>query len=65
MLKKMIIDTAEKLRLASQSIPKVWDGRESILKMRDTGFKYWRQEEWIEFYFKFLQGYSVFNYSGE
>ena len=50
----MIIDTTEKLRLASQSIPKVWDGRESILEMRDAGFKYWRQEEWIEFYFKFL-----------
>ncbi|MYB93018.1 hypothetical protein F4054_04580 [Candidatus Poribacteria bacterium] len=54
MLEKMIIDTAEKLRLVSQSMPKVWDGRESILEMRDTGFEYWRQEEWIEFYFKFL-----------
>lgn len=54
MLKKMIIDTAEKLRLTSQNMPKVWDGRESILKMKDAGFKYWRQEEWIEFYFKFL-----------
>ena len=54
MLEKMIIDTAEKLRFASQSMPKVWDGRESILEMRDTGFEYWRQEEWIEFYFKFL-----------
>ena len=54
MLEKMIIDTAEKLRFASQSMPKVWDGRESILEMRDVGFEYWRQEEWIEFYFKFL-----------
>ena len=54
MLEKMIIDTAEKLRLTSQSMPKVWNGRESILKMRDAGFKYWRQEEWIDFYFKFL-----------
>ena len=54
MLEKMVIDTAEKLRLASQSMPKVWDGRESILEMRDTGFEYWRQVEWIDFYFKFL-----------
>lgn len=54
MLEKMIINTAEKLRLASQSMPKVWDGRESILEMRDAGFEYWRQAEWIEFYFKFL-----------
>lgn len=54
MLEKMIIDTAEKLRLASQSMPEVWDGRKSILEMRDTGFEYWRQVEWIDFYFKFL-----------
>ena len=54
MLEKMIIDTAEKLRFASQNMPKIWDGRESIPEMRDTGFKYWRQAEWIEFYFKFL-----------
>ena len=53
MLKQMI-DSVEKLRLASQSMPKVWDGRESILEMRNIGCKYWRQEEWIEFYFKFL-----------
>lgn len=54
MLEKMIIDTAEKLRLASQSMPKIWDGRKSILAMKDAGFRYWRQAEWIEFYFKFL-----------
>ena len=53
MLKKMI-DPVEKLRLSSQSMPKVWDGRESILEMKDTGFEYWRQVEWIDFYFKFL-----------
>ena len=51
---KKIIDPVEKLRLASQGMPKVWDGRESILEMRDAGFEYWRQVEWIEFYFKFL-----------
>ena len=54
MLEKMIIDTAEKLRFASQSIPRVWDGRESILAMKDAGFRYWRQIEWLDFYFKFL-----------
>ena len=54
MLEKMIIDTAEKLRLASQNMPKVWDGRESILEMKSAGFRYWKQMEWIDFYFKFL-----------
>ena len=53
MLKK-IIDSIEKLRLASQKMPKVWDGRESILEMKDAGFNQWRQIEWLEFYFKFL-----------
>lgn len=54
MLKKKIIDTIKELQFASQNMPKVWDGRESILEMKDAGFEYWRQVEWIEFYFKFL-----------
>lgn len=54
MLKKKIIDTIEKLQLASQNIPKVWDGRKSILEMKDADYKHWRQIEWPEFYFKFL-----------
>ena len=54
MVKKKIIDTVEKLRLASQNIPKVWDGRESTLEMKDANFKYWKQTEWMDFYFKFL-----------
>lgn len=53
-LEKMIIETIEKLRLASQNMPKVWDGRESILEMKSANFRYWRQMEWIDFYFKFL-----------
>ena len=54
MLEKKIVDTVEKLRLASHNMPKTWDGRESILEMKDTGFKDWKQMEWIDFYFKFL-----------
>ena len=54
MIEKKIIDTVKKLRLASQNMPTVWDGRESILEMKDAGFKHWRQMEWMDFYFKFL-----------
>ena len=54
MVEKKIVDTVEKLRLASHNMPKVWDGRESILEMKDAGFKYWRQMEWMDFYFPFL-----------
>ena len=54
MLEKMIIETVKKLRLASQNMPKVWDGRRSILEMKDANVRYWRQVEWMDSYFKFL-----------
>lgn len=54
MIEKKIVDIVEKLRLASHNMPKTWDGRESILEMKEAGFKYWRHTEWIDFYFKFL-----------
>lgn len=54
MVEKKIVDTVEKLRLASQNMPKVWDGKESILEMKNADYKRWRQIEWLESYFKFL-----------
>ena len=54
MLEKMIIETVEKLRLASQKMPEVWNGKECILEMKSANFRYWRQMEWMDFYFKFL-----------
>ncbi len=42
---------AEKL---SSSLPRSWEGRTCILRMRDEGFPHWRQMEWIGFYFQFL-----------
>lgn len=54
MLERMIIDTVEKLRLASRNMPRTWDAKESILEMKSANFRYWRQMEWIDFYFKFL-----------
>ena len=35
-------------------VPKRWDGKQSILHMRDNGCRNWRQMEWIGFYFQFL-----------
>lgn len=40
----------EKLR----KIPKMWDGRKSILAMKDADYPHWKQMEWIGFYFQFL-----------
>ncbi len=35
-------------------LPKVWDGRRSILAMKNARYPHWRQMEWIGFYFQFL-----------
>ena len=44
-LEKMIIETVEKLRFASRNMPKVWDGKESVLEMKDADYKHWKQTE--------------------
>ncbi len=36
------------------ALPKQWDGRESILEMREAGYPHWKQMEWIGFYYEFL-----------
>lgn len=36
------------------SVPKLWDGRQCIIAMRDEECRNWRQMEWIGFYFQFL-----------
>ncbi|MEN6295640.1 MAG: hypothetical protein ABFD61_05880 [Chloroherpetonaceae bacterium] len=37
-----------------KDIPKIWDGRESIIEMKESGYPHWRQMEWIDFYFQYL-----------
>ena len=49
-----IVNTAERLQAASRSIAKVWDGRASILAMKNADYPHWRQMEWIGFYFQYL-----------
>ena len=39
---------------ALRSIPKKWDGKKSIVDMKENNFNQWRQMEWIGFYFEFL-----------
>src|SRR5579859_527042 len=45
---------ASEIGLVLKKIPKKWDGRKAILEMKDAGSRYWRQMEWIGFYFQFL-----------
>ena len=47
------MDTVKQLQVASRAIPRVWDGRQSILEMKNAGFRHWRQMEWMGFYFEF------------
>lgn len=36
-----------------RELPKCWDGKDSILFMRDSGCRNWRQMEWPGWYFQF------------
>jgi hypothetical protein len=40
--------------LLKTSIPKKWDGKSCILQMKAAGSQYWKQMEWIGFYFQFM-----------
>lgn len=54
MIDQTILKTVEELRIESRNIPKVWDGRKSIIEMKESGSRQWRQMEWMGFYFEFL-----------
>lgn len=49
-----ITDIVARLEEAANGMPKLWDGRQSILKMKNAGGRQWRQMEWMGFYFEFL-----------
>lgn len=36
------------------NIPKFWEGKKSILEMKEAKYPHWKQMEWIGFYFQFL-----------
>ena len=44
----------EKMKAVCAKMPVVWDGRKSILEMKNAGFAHWKQMEWAGFYFQFL-----------
>ena len=52
-MNQKIVDAIETLQVATQSLPKVWDGRNAILEMKEGGSKHWRQMEWQGWYFEF------------
>lgn len=46
--------TAKQIGEKLKNVPKIWDGREAILEMKEYGYSQWKQMEWIGFYFQFL-----------
>ncbi len=48
------IKNSKEIAKILKSIPKKWDGKNSILEMKRSKFSHWKQMEWIGFYFQFL-----------
>lgn len=46
--------TAKQIGEKIKNVPKSWDGRDSIIEMKESGYSQWKQMEWIGFYFQFL-----------
>ena len=46
--------TIKALEAACLCMPRIWDGRKSILEMKKGGSSHWKQMEWMGFYFEFL-----------
>jgi len=54
MEKNEFLKLAQEISEEFRNIPLVWDGRKSILEMKESGFPHWKQMEWIGWYFQFL-----------
>ena len=54
MKKENFSSLAKEISVRLKEIPVHWDGRKSILEMKESGFNQWKQMEWIGFYFQFL-----------
>lgn len=46
-------DTLEILCPLLSKVPKNWDGKKSILEMKENGAKNWKQMEWIGWFFEY------------
>jgi hypothetical protein len=52
--KDEFLKLAKEISEGFKNIPFVWDGRQSILEMKESSFPHWKQMEWIGWYFQFL-----------
>ncbi len=50
----MVHNQSKQIRkLLLDNLPKQWDGKSSILEMKNSGSTHWRQTEWPGFFFEF------------
>lgn len=54
MTKEEFLKISKELSTDLKNIPVIWDGRKSILEMKEANFRQWKQMEWIGWYFQFL-----------
>lgn len=50
---KTIAQDIKSLKTIYQDMPVIWEGKKSILELKDADFQ-WRQMEWMGFYFEFI-----------
>ena len=46
--------TAKQMESLLSPIPTFWDGKRSVLEMKNAGYTQWRQTEWMGWYFQYL-----------
>jgi hypothetical protein len=51
---KSFLQDSTRIGKILKAVPKIWDGKKSILEMKKQKFAHWKQMEWIGFYFQFL-----------
>lgn len=59
-ISQTLINEAHLLKSSLQNIPMLWDGKASILEMKDCDY-HWRQLEWIGFYGQLLLKQNIFH----
>jgi len=42
-----ILETTRQIENILKRIPNVWDGKTAILEMKKSGYRHWKQMEWI------------------
>ncbi|MEM5793418.1 MAG: hypothetical protein QXY45_03645 [Candidatus Aenigmatarchaeota archaeon] len=56
MKKEEFLKLSQNISKNFKDIPIFWDGRKSIIEMKNFNFPHWKQMEWIGWYFQFLCG---------